>query len=306
MFIYNLNYVNMFFQVIVFGLIFFVVWILCKLYIVVSLVVSNLEIDLCVELVCWDGYKVEFIEQVFCLIFYMCSLLNYQQLIGDIVFNFNKGLCNFWVLLDIVILLLFCDMVSSVLFDDFNMVSLICILFVDSLVMIKQDNVEIDIVIIIDEELKIFCFNQCVFGYIKVFVVVYLQFFLCNVFLYSIVSLVNYWQISFGSCFGQYLNLLWLVSDKVFFVENFDDMLCLVEVGVGWGIVLYYFVEECLCNGILVVFSEFYELGGIDIKVYCYYNIVLEFECSFLCFFESVCQCLCEFGCQCFDDVLVW
>ena len=85
----------------------------------------------------------------------MRSLLNYQQLIGDIAFNLNKGPRNLRVLLDTAIPPSFCDTVSSVLLDDFNMVSLIRTSPADSLATIKQDNAEIDIAITIDEELKI-------------------------------------------------------------------------------------------------------------------------------------------------------
>ncbi len=96
------------------------------------------------------------------------------------------------------------------------------------------------------------------------------------------------------------------VSDKVLFVENFDDMLRLVEAGVGWGIAPHYFVEERLRNGTQAVLSELYEPGGIDTKVYCYYNTALESERSFLRFLESARQRLRELGRQRFDDAPAW
>lgn len=231
--IHNLNHVNMFLQVIASGSISSAARILRKSHTAVSSAVSNLEIDLCVELVRRDGYKVEPTEQALRLIPYMRSLLNYQQLIGDIAFNLNKGPRNLRVLLDTAIPPSFCDTVSSVLLDDFNMVSLIRTSPADSLATIKQDNAEIDIAITIDEELKISRFNQCVLGYTKAFVVAHPQHPLCNASLHSIASLANYRQISLGSRFGQHSNLLRPVSDKVLFVENFDDMLRLVEAGVG-------------------------------------------------------------------------
>ncbi|WP_240448754.1 LysR family transcriptional regulator, partial [Pseudomonas aeruginosa] len=123
--IHNLNHVNMFLQVIASGSISSAARILRKSHTAVSSAVSNLEIDLCVELVRRDGYKVEPTEQALRLIPYMRSLLNYQQLIGDIAFNLNKGPRNLRVLLDTAIPPSFCDTVSSVLLDDFNMVSLI-------------------------------------------------------------------------------------------------------------------------------------------------------------------------------------
>lgn len=89
--IHNLNHVNMFLQVIASGSISSAARILRKSHTAVSSAVSNLEIDLCVELVRRDGYKVEPTEQALRLIPYMRSLLNYQQLIGDIAFNLNKG-----------------------------------------------------------------------------------------------------------------------------------------------------------------------------------------------------------------------
>ncbi len=267
--IHNLNHVNMFLQVIASGSISSAARILRKSHTAVSSAVSNLEIDLCVELVRRDGYKVEPTEQALRLIPYMRSLLNYQQLIGDIAFNLNKGPRNLRVLLDTAIPPSFCDTVSSVLLDDFNMVSLIRTSPADSLATIKQDNAEIDIAITIDEELKISRFNQCVLGYTKAFVVAHPQHPLCNASLHSIASLANYRQISLGSRSGQHSNLLRPVSDKVLFVENFDDMLRLVEAGVGWGIAPHYFVEERLRNGTLAVLSELYEPGGIDTKVYC-------------------------------------
>lgn len=285
--IHNLNHVNMFLQVIASGSISSAARILRKSHTAVSSAVSNLEIDLCVELVRRDGYKVEPTEQALRLIPYMRSLLNYQQLIGDIAFNLNKGPRNLRVLLDTAIPPSFCDTVSSVLLDDFNMVSLIRTSPADSLATIKQDNAEIDIAITIDEELKISRFNQCVLGYTKAFVVAHPQHPLCNASLHSIASLANYRQISLGSRFGQHSNLLRPVSDKVLFVENFDDMLRLVEAGVGWGIAPHYFVEERLRAGTLAVLSELYEPGGIDTKVYCYYNTALESERSFLRFLES-------------------
>lgn len=266
--IHNLNHVNMFLQVIASGSISSAARILRKSHTAVSSAVSNLEIDLCVELVRRDGYKVEPTEQALRLIPYMRSLLNYQQLIGDIAFNLNKGPRNLRVLLDTAIPPSFCDTVSSVLLDDFNMVSLIRTSPADSLATIKQDNAEIDIAITIDEELKISRFNQCVLGYTKAFVVAHPQHPLCNASLHSIASLANYRQISLGSRSGQHSNLLRPVSDKVLFVENFDDMLRLVEAGVGWGIAPHYFVEERLRNGTLAVLSELYEPGGIDTKVY--------------------------------------
>lgn len=284
--IHNLNHVNMFLQVIASGSISSAARILRKSHTAVSSAVSNLEIDLCVELVRRDGYKVEPTEQALRLIPYMRSLLNYQQLIGDIAFNLNKGPRNLRVLLDTAIPPSFCDTVSSVLLDDFNMVSLIRTSPADSLATIKQDNAEIDIAITIDEELKISRFNQCVLGYTKAFVVAHPQHPLCNASLHSIASLANYRQISLGSRSGQHSNLLRPVSDKVLFVENFDDMLRLVEAGVGWGIAPHYFVEERLRNGTLAVLSELYEPGGIDTKVYCYYNTALESERSFLRFLE--------------------
>lgn len=262
--IHNLNHVNMFLQVIASGSISSAARILRKSHTAVSSAVSNLEIDLCVELVRRDGYKVEPTEQALRLIPYMRSLLNYQQLIGDIAFNLNKGPRNLRVLLDTAIPPSFCDTVSSVLLDDFNMVSLIRTSPADSLATIKQDNAEIDIAITIDEELKISRFNQCVLGYTKAFVVAHPQHPLCNASLHSIASLANYRQISLGSRSGQHSNLLRPVSDKVLFVENFDDMLRLVEAGVGWGIAPHYFVEERLRNGTLAVLSELYEPGGID------------------------------------------
>ncbi len=249
--IHNLNHVNMFLQVIASGSISSAARILRKSHTAVSSAVSNLEIDLCVELVRRDGYKVEPTEQALRLIPYMRSLLNYQQLIGDIAFNLNKGPRNLRVLLDTAIPPSFCDTVSSVLLDDFNMVSLIRTSPADSLATIKQDNAEIDIAITIDEELKISRFNQCVLGYTKAFVVAHPQHPLCNASLHSIASLANYRQISLGSRSGQHSNLLRPVSDKVLFVENFDDMLRLVEAGVGWGIAPHYFVEERLRNGTL-------------------------------------------------------
>lgn len=233
--IHNLNHVNMFLQVIASGSISSAARILRKSHTAVSSAVSNLEIDLCVELVRRDGYKVEPTEQALRLIPYMRSLLNYQQLIGDIAFNLNKGPRNLRVLLDTAIPPSFCDTVSSVLLDDFNMVSLIRTSPADSLATIKQDNAEIDIAITIDEELKISRFNQCVLGYTKAFVVAHPQHPLCNASLHSIASLANYRQISLGSRSGQHSNLLRPVSDKVLFVENFDDMLRLVEAGVGMG-----------------------------------------------------------------------
>lgn len=84
--IHNLNHVNMFLQVIASGSISSAARILRKSHTAVSSAVSNLEIDLCVELVRRDGYKVEPTEQALRLIPYMRSLLNYQQLIGDIAF----------------------------------------------------------------------------------------------------------------------------------------------------------------------------------------------------------------------------
>lgn len=242
--IHNLNHVNMFLQVIASGSISSAARILRKSHTAVSSAVSNLEIDLCVELVRRDGYKVEPTEQALRLIPYMRSLLNYQQLIGDIAFNLNKGPRNLRVLLDTAIPPSFCDTVSSVLLDDFNMVSLIRTSPADSLATIKQDNAEIDIAITIDEELKISRFNQCVLGYTKAFVVAHPQHPLCNASLHSIASLANYRQISLGSRSGQHSNLLRPVSDKVLFVENFDDMLRLVEAGVGWGIAPHYFVDN--------------------------------------------------------------
>lgn len=98
--IHNLNHVNMFLQVIASGSISSAARILRKSHTAVSSAVSNLEIDLCVELVRRDGYKVEPTEQALRLIPYMRSLLNYQQLIGDIAFNLNKGPRNLRVLLD--------------------------------------------------------------------------------------------------------------------------------------------------------------------------------------------------------------
>lgn len=85
--IHNLNHVNMFLQVIASGSISSAARILRKSHTAVSSAVSNLEIDLCVELVRRDGYKVEPTEQALRLIPYMRSLLNYQQLIGDIAFR---------------------------------------------------------------------------------------------------------------------------------------------------------------------------------------------------------------------------
>lgn len=193
--IHNLNHVNMFLQVIASGSISSAARILRKSHTAVSSAVSNLEIDLCVELVRRDGYKVEPTEQALRLIPYMRSLLNYQQLIGDIAFNLNKGPRNLRVLLDTAIPPSFCDTVSSVLLDDFNMVSLIRTSPADSLATIKQDNAEIDIAITIDEELKISRFNQCVLGYTKAFVVAHPQHPLCNASLHSIASLANYRQI---------------------------------------------------------------------------------------------------------------
>lgn len=102
--IHNLNHVNMFLQVIASGSISSAARILRKSHTAVSSAVSNLEIDLCVELVRRDGYKVEPTEQALRLIPYMRSLLNYQQLIGDIAFNLNKGPRNLRVLLDTAIL----------------------------------------------------------------------------------------------------------------------------------------------------------------------------------------------------------
>ncbi|ETU75440.1 hypothetical protein Q095_04327 [Pseudomonas aeruginosa PS50] len=96
--IHNLNHVNMFLQVIASGSISSAARILRKSHTAVSSAVSNLEIDLCVELVRRDGYKVEPTEQALRLIPYMRSLLNYQQLIGDIAFNLNKGPRNLRVL----------------------------------------------------------------------------------------------------------------------------------------------------------------------------------------------------------------
>lgn len=279
--IHNLNHVNMFLQVIASGSISSAARILRKSHTAVSSAVSNLEIDLCVELVRRDGYKVEPTEQALRLIPYMRSLLNYQQLIGDIAFNLNKGPRNLRV-------------------------SLIRTSPADSLATIKQDNAEIDIAITIDEELKISRFNQCVLGYTKAFVVAHPQHPLCNASLHSIASLANYRQISLGSRSGQHSNLLRPVSDKVLFVENFDDMLRLVEAGVGWGIAPHYFVEERLRNGTLAVLSELYEPGGIDTKVYCYYNTALESERSFLRFLESARQRLRELGRQRFDDAPAW
>ncbi|MBH9395551.1 virulence factor transcriptional regulator MvfR [Pseudomonas aeruginosa] len=304
--IHNLNHVNMFLQVIASGSISSAARILRKSHTAVSSAVSNLEIDLCVELVRRDGYKVEPTEQALRLIPYMRSLLNYQQLIGDIAFNLNKGPRNLRVLLDTAIPPSFCDTVSSVLLDDFNMVSLIRTSPADSLATIKQDNAEIDIAITIDEELKISRFNQCVLGYTKAFVVAHPQHPLCNASLHSIASLANYRQISLGSRFGQHSNLLRPVSDKVLFVENFDDMLRLVEAGVGWGIAPHYFVEERLRTGTLAVLSELYEPGGIDTKVYCYYNTARESERSFLRFLESARQRLRELGRQRFDEAPAW
>ena len=269
--IHNLNHVNMFLQVIASGSISSAARILRKSHTAVSSAVSNLEIDLCVELVRRDGYKVEPTEQALRLIPYMRSLLNYQQLIGDIAFNLNKGPRNLRVLLDTAIPPSFCDTVSSVLLDDFNMVSLIRTSPADSLATIKQDNAEIDIAITIDEELKISRFNQCVLGYTKAFVVAHPQHPLCNASLHSIASLANYRQI-----------------------------------GVGWGIAPHYFVEERLRNGTLAVLSELYEPGGIDTKVYCYYNTALESERSFLRFLESARQRLRELGRQRFDDAPAW
>lgn len=66
--IHNLNHVNMFLQVIASGSISSAARILRKSHTAVSSAVSNLEIDLCVELVRRDGYKVEPTEQALRLI----------------------------------------------------------------------------------------------------------------------------------------------------------------------------------------------------------------------------------------------
>ena len=280
--IHNLNHVNMFLQVIASGSISSAARILRKSHTAVSSAVSNLEIDLCVELVRRDGYKVEPTEQALRLIPYMRSLLNYQQLIGDIAFNLNKGPRNLRVLLDTAIPPSFCDTVSSVLLDDFNMVSLIRTSPADSLATIKQDNAEIDIAITIDEELKISRFNQCVLGYTKAFVVAHPQHPLCN----ASCTASRAWPITGRSASaaapGSIRTCCGRSATRCSFVENFDDMLRLVEAGVGWGIAPHYFVEERLRNGTLAVLSELYEPGGIDTKVYCYYNTALESERSFL------------------------
>ncbi|TRX76851.1 LysR family transcriptional regulator [Pseudomonas mangiferae] len=285
--IHNLNHVNMFLQVIASGSISSAARILRKSHTAVSSAVSNLEIDLCVSLVRRDGYKVEPTEQALRLIPYMQSLLNYQQLIGDIAFNLNKGPRNLRVLLDAAIPSSFCETVSDLLLDEFNVVSLMRSSPADSLSAIKQDKSEIDIAITIDEELKIARFNQCVLGYIKAFIVAHPEHPLCDTTLSSVASLCSYRQISLGSRCGVHSNLLRPVSDKVCYVENFEDMLHLVEAGVGWGIVPHYFVEDRLRAGRLAVLSDFYEPGGIDTKIYCYYNTALESERTFLDFLES-------------------
>ncbi len=288
--IHNLNHINMFLQVIASGSISGAARILRKSHTAVSSAVSNLEIDLCVELVHRDGYKVEPTDQALRLIPYMQSLLNYQQLIGDIAYNLNKGPRNLRILLDAAIPSSICETVAEMLLDKFNVISLMRASPADTLMMIKQDKSEIDIAITIDEELKIGRFSHCVLGYTKAFIVAHPEHPLCHSTLSNVATLSNYRQISLGSRQAIYSNLLRPVSDKVCYVENFDDMLHLVEAGVGWGILPHYFVEAHLRAQKLVALSNFYEPAGISTKIYCYYNSALESEQGFLNFLHSTRQ----------------
>lgn len=179
-------------QVIVSGSVSFAVRILYKPHITASSVVSNLEIDLYVELVRQDGYKAEPIEQTLRLVPYMRSPPNYQQLISDITPNLSKDPRNLRALLDTVTPSSLCDMVSSVLLNDFNMASLTRTSPADNLAMIKRNNAEADTAITIDGELRISRFSQCVLGYVKAFVAAHPQHPLRNASLHSIMSLVNY------------------------------------------------------------------------------------------------------------------
>lgn len=78
--IHNLNHVNMFLQVIASGSISSAARILRKSHTAVSSAVSNLEIDLCVELVRRDGYKVEPTEQALRLIPYCSAVRNLARI----------------------------------------------------------------------------------------------------------------------------------------------------------------------------------------------------------------------------------
>ncbi len=285
--IHNLNHVNMFLQVIASGSISSAARTLRKSHTAVSSAVSNLEIDLCVELVRRDGYKVEPTEEALRLIPYMRNLLNYQQLIGDIAFTLNKGPQNLKVLLDAAIPASLCETVSDLLLDEFNVVSLLRSSPADSLATLKQVDAAIDIAITIDEELKIARFNQCVLGYLKAFIVARPEHPLCDTALGGTTSLCDYRQVSLGSRSGQHSSLLRPISDKVCYVERFEDMVRLIEAGVGWGIVPQHFIHDRLRDGRLAVLSEFYEPGGIDTKIYCYYNKALEADCGFLEFLQS-------------------
>jgi len=286
MLIRNLNHINTFLHVADTGSISSASRMLRKSQTSVSNSVCNLEIELGIDLLKRDGHKAVPTVEALKLIPYLKNLLNYEEMIADVVDDLSVEKPDLNIYLDSAIPSPFCDIFEHLITDDsFGTVRLYRGSPADGLSMVKRG--DINVAITINEELKINSLSQCVLGYSRAYIVSSKTHPLSQSKVLNVNELCKYRQIALTAREQYVPEAFRPVSNKVCYVESFDDMLRLIEKGVGWGVMPYYFISEQLDSGELMEVSRNYEKGGILTKIYCYFSTSLQAYDAFNQFLES-------------------
>lgn len=271
MIIKNLNHVKAFLHVIDTGSITAASRQLRKSQTSISNSVTNLEIDLGIDLLFRDGHKAVPTAKGLKLLPYFRNLLDYTHVIDDVVNSLQTKRQKLSLFIDNAIPPSLCNAVEHLIrSEEFECVTLKRGSPADSFQKLKEDDIQVAITI--HEEVRTKLFSQSVLGYCRGVAVCHHDFALANVDITSINDLVRYRQIALTCSATEVSPSFVPVSDEVCYVDNFCDMKSLVMRGMGWGILPIHIAQDELENGTLIDLSKDYEQGGILTKIYCYFS----------------------------------
>ncbi len=271
MIIKNLNHVKAYLHVIDTGSITAASRQLRKSQTSISNSVTNLEIDLGIDLLLRDGHKASPTTEGLKLIPYFRNLLDYTYIIDDVINSLQSKRQKISLFIDNAIPPNLCLAVEHLIrSEEFECVTLKRGSPADSFQQLKEGDIQVAITI--HEEVKTKLFSQSVLGYCRGVAVCHRDFALAKKEITSINDLVRYRQIALVCSAAEVSPSFVPVSDDVCYVDHFCDMKSLVMQGLGWGILPSHVVQAELENGTLIDLSKDYEQGGILTKIYCYFS----------------------------------
>lgn len=271
MIIKNLNHVKAFLHVIETGSITAASRQLRKSQTSISNSVTNLEIDLGIDLLLREGHKATPTESGLKLLPYFRNLLDYTYVIDDVINSLQTKRQKLSLFIDNAIPPSLCNAVEHLIrSEEFECVTVKRGSPADSFQKLKEGDIQVAITI--HEEVKTKLFSQSVLGYCRGVAVCHRDLALAKVDITSINDMVRYRQIALACSAAEVSPSFVPVSDEVCYVDNFCDMKSLVMRGLGWGILPSHIVQSELESGTFVDLSKDYEQGGILTKIYCYFS----------------------------------